>query len=608
MSRTPTTFSRTGRTLGLALCLTVGAVALPLGASPALAGVPYDAPPVVDLGISDIDGLLASGQTTSVELVKQYLARIAAYEDAYGDQPGINAIITQNENALAEAAALDAERAAGHVRGPLHGVPIVVKDNYDTGDMPTSNGSVALKDFRPADDATQVERLRAAGAIIVAKTNLHEYASGITTISSLGGQTRNPYDQTRNPGGSSGGTGAGVSSSFAAAGMGSDTCGSIRIPAAQNNLVGLRPTLGLSSRDGIAPMSATQDVGGPIAKSVTDIALMLDATVGYDPKDPITALSDGQIPDSYTTSLTDAGLQGRTIGLVVNYLGTSEAEQPTTELIRAAVDDLEAQGATVVEITFPDELNAAVSGAGVINDEFKRDLNAYLAQDGASYPAELAALTAPAETLTLSDIVASGLVTPSVLSSLATRDAMPDLPNPAYDAKIANRALAGALVTQIFGDNDLDALAYPTIKQVAVPVEESQPGSNCSLSANTGFPALSVQAGFTPAGMPVGLELLGLPFTEPTLLAMGYDFEQATGHRSAPTSVPELAADPAPTPEPTTDPDTGLVTTPADSSPRLPATGADPLPTVLTSGGILALGLGAVLAAGLIRRRRSDLR
>ncbi|QDB78947.1 amidase [Georgenia wutianyii] len=609
-----------------------------LGVSvPAASGVvvrPDPFPAVVELTVADAAALLEAGETSSVALVERYLARIAAYDDAYGDQPGLSSVITVNENALAEAAALDAERAAGTVRGPLHGVPIVVKDNYDTGDMPTSNGSVALADFRPADDATQVERLRAAGAIVIAKTNLHEYAAGITSISSLGGQTRNPYDQTRNPGGSSGGTGASVAASFATAGLGSDTCGSIRIPAAQNNLVGLRPTTGLLSRDGIAPMSDTQDVGGPIAKTVEDVAIFLDATVGYDPKDPVTARSEGLVPASYRDVLDETALEGRTIGLLTNpeYLGVTPAEAPTTALVRAAVADLEAQGATVVEIEMPQEYVEAVAGSGVIGDEFKRDLNTYLAQDGARWPVGLAALTAPADRLTLSDIVASGDVTPSVLTSLARWDATAEMPTPEYLERLDLQQQVRDMLTETLTDGGIDALAYPTIREVARPVEESQPGTNCAASAQSGFPSLTLPAGFTDAGLPVGLELMGLPFSEPDLLAMGYDYEQATGHRTAPASTPELAAaqpepvEPEPSPEPAepapaepepaepepapapADPEPAGSTPPVVVSPPTPGSGE----LARTGAGVGALaGLAALLAAAgavapVLRRRLGE--
>lgn len=526
------------------LALAAAAVAAPATAMPsaplAAAVLPADSPSVVGLGISDAQALLASGATTSVGLVEAYLARIAAYDDPYGDEPGLNAVLRLSERALAEAAALDAERAAGKVRGPLHGVPILIKDNYDTGDMPTTSGSVALKDFQPADDATQISRLRAAGAIVIAKTNLHEFAYGITTVSSLGGQTTNPYDQTRNPGGSSGGTGSGVGAAFAAGGMGTDTCGSIRYPATHQNLVGLRPTLGLTSRDGIAPMSQTQDTGGPIVRSVRDAAIVLDATVGFDPKDPITSASVGKIPESYLDALDD-GLAGKKIGLLVNpgYLGTTEAEQPVTELVLDAFDELEDAGAEVIEISLSPELIADIGGASVLAQEFRRDLNGYLAQPGATYSAEVAALTAPADKLTLSDIIATD--TAVVQSSLTSAQGQPELPSAEYQARLDKRAAAQQKLTEVFEANELDAVAYPSLKQTAALIGQSQPGGNCGISAVTGFPALTVPAGFTSEGMPMGLELLGTPFSEETLLAIGAGFEQTGDYQTPPTSVPELA-------------------------------------------------------------------
>src|SRR4051812_29326974 len=217
---------------------------------------------VYEASIDDLQSALETGRTTSVQLVDAYLARIAAYDHA---GPKLNAIVRLNPHARADAAALDAERKAGHVRGPLHGIPIILKDNYGTRDFETSAGSIALANLQTTDDAFQVKKLREAGAVILGKSNMHELASGITTISSIGGQTCNPYDPDRSPGGSSGGSGAAVAASYAAVAWGSDTCGSIRIPSAVHNLFGLRPTKGLSSISGIVPLSHSQDVGGPPA-------------------------------------------------------------------------------------------------------------------------------------------------------------------------------------------------------------------------------------------------------------------------------------------------------------------------------------------------------
>jgi amidase len=248
---------------------------------------------IMEATIPRLQAALATGIITSRDLVAMYLARIEAYDQK---GPLLNAISAINAKAMSEAEALDAERRAGTVRGPLHGIPIVVKDNYETTGMQTADGSLSLAGWIPSDDAHLVKKLRSAGAIIIAKTNMHEFAYGITTVGSLFGSTRNPYALDRNPGGSSGGTGAAVAANFAAIGMGSDTCGSIRIPAFHNSLVGIRGTQGLASRIGIIPLSSTQDIGGPIARSVTDVAIVLDAIVGYDAADPQTAASVGNTP------------------------------------------------------------------------------------------------------------------------------------------------------------------------------------------------------------------------------------------------------------------------------------------------------------------------
>jgi Asp-tRNA(Asn)/Glu-tRNA(Gln) amidotransferase A subunit family amidase len=240
--------------------------------------------------LPQLQAALATGTVTSHDLVKAYLARIDAYDQR---GPALNAISVINSRSLDEAGAMDAERRAGKTRGLLHGIAIIVKDNYETVGMQTAAGSAALAGWVPPADSTIVKKLRAAGAIIIAKSNMHEFAYGITTVGSLFGATRNPYALDRNPGGSSGGTGAAVASNFAAVGMGSDTCGSIRIPASHNSLVGIRGTQGLVSRTGIIPLSSTQDIGGPLARTVTDLAIVLDVIVGYDDTDPpVRTLSD----------------------------------------------------------------------------------------------------------------------------------------------------------------------------------------------------------------------------------------------------------------------------------------------------------------------------
>src|SRR5689334_4261038 len=273
---------------------------------------------VAESAIADEQKAMSAGRLTAKALVQAYLDRIEAFDHR---GPRLNALITLNSNALREAEALDRERAAKGPRGPLHGIPVIVKDNYSTAEMQTTAGTMALLGFVPKSDAFQVRKLREAGAVIIAKSNLHELASGITTVGSAFGQTLNPYDPSRNPGGSSGGTGAAIAASLAAAGMGSDTCGSIRIPSSVNNLVGLRPTKGLSSIAGIVPLSTTQDVGGPLARSVADLAVMLDATIGEDPADPATKLPAGQTRPKFVDALHADALKGARIGILEPLFG-----------------------------------------------------------------------------------------------------------------------------------------------------------------------------------------------------------------------------------------------------------------------------------------------
>ena len=275
---------------------------------------------VFEKSISEIQQALAEGRTTSVEVVEEYLARISAY-DKLG--PRLNSIVRVNENAVARAAELDEERAKSGARSQLHGIPLLIKDNYNTTNMATTGSSIALANFFPNTVSTQVKKLLDAGAIVIAKTNLHEFAYGITSVSSLTGQTRNPYDYRRVPGGSSGGTGAAVAASFGAAGMGSDTCGSIRIPSAYNNLYGLRPSKGLSSIFGIMPLSHTQDTGGPLARSLEDLAIILDLTVGFDPADPATQALESEPTPQFIENLYSVEASELRLGKLTSYFDSA---------------------------------------------------------------------------------------------------------------------------------------------------------------------------------------------------------------------------------------------------------------------------------------------
>ncbi len=334
---------------------------------------------VAEKSITQLQAAMASGQVTSEQLVSGYIARIKAYDQA---GPRLNAVIAINPRAAADARELDRERRARGPRGPLHGIPVLVKDNFDTADMPTTGGSLALVGIVPAQDAGQVRMLRRAGAVLLGKVNLHELALGLTSVSSYGGQTLNPYDLTRAPGGSSGGSGVAAAACFAAFTMGTDTSGSIRIPSSHNSIVGLRPSLGLSSRAGIIPFGHTQDTGGPMARTVEDIALILDATAGYDAADPSTAASSGRMPRTYVSSLKTGVLKNARIGVLTEFFGTAPEDGEVAAVVRRAVDEMKTLGATALDVEVPD-LAKLVAAANLLTQEIKFYLGGYLKSAGA---------------------------------------------------------------------------------------------------------------------------------------------------------------------------------------------------------------------------------
>jgi amidase len=466
--------------------------------------------------IFELQHAMKKGDLTSEELVTFYLDRIEEYDDT------INSIITIDQGAIAKAKQLDKERKGGKVRGALHGIPVILKDNYDTYDMPTTAGSLSLEGSIPPDDAYQAKRLREEGAIILGKANLHEFAFGYLTISSLGGQTYNPYDLTRYPGGSSGGTAAAVASNFAAVGLGTDTGGSIRVPASFNNLVGIRPTMGLASRDGIIPLALTQDVGGPIARTVEDAAVILDTIAGYDPADSVTAASNGFIPKTYTHYLKKNGLKNARIGVVRALYGND----PQINLaMDQAIEDMEKLGADVVEVTVPN-LNQILSYPSLSNFEFKVDLNNYLASLGPNAPFK-----------SLAEIIESGKYDPSIENALITRNNRGSLENDTvYQDIITNRPkLTKESLNTVLNENELDVLVYPTLNALPAVLGTNQgSGSAPMLSPFSGFPSISVPAGFSDNGLPIGMELLGREFAEPTLIKLAYSYQEGTDHRKAP--------------------------------------------------------------------------
>jgi Asp-tRNA(Asn)/Glu-tRNA(Gln) amidotransferase A subunit family amidase len=489
----------------------------------------------MECSISNIHRAMREGTVTCLSLVQGYLDRIQAY-DKQG--PALNAMLYVNPTALEQAETMDAEfKRTGQLK-PLHCIPVVLKDNFDTSDMPTTAGSLALKGAQPSKDAFTVTRLRQAGALILGKTNMHELALAGVTVSSLGGQTKNPYDLSRTPGGSSGGTGAALAANFAVTGTGTDTMNSIRSPASANSLVGIRPTRGLVSRAGIVPVAFTQDAVGPIARTVTDAAVMLDVMAGYDPDDPVTAFSIGNVPKTYTTRLDRNGLKGARIGILRTLFGSGPDYEEVNQVAAAAIETLKEQGAVVVEIQDA-RLDTAklLANLDVQKFEFRSQINSYLKGHGDRVPVH-----------SLSELIALENYQASVQKFLASAEGYQDgLNEPDYKDRRIRIAALRVHLADLMAKKQVDALMFPHQKRLPVLIGEmNQVDRNGILSALTGFPAIGVPAGFSsptkdaPIGVPVGIDLIGLPWSEPQLLRIAYGFEQATHARKPPQSTPPL--------------------------------------------------------------------
>jgi len=515
-------------------------------------------PTLETASIADINAAFAAGTLTSEQLVGAYLKRIDAY-DKQG--PAINAVLTPNPRALADARALDAERKAGNVRGPLHGIPIVLKDNYDTVDLPTTAGSQLLEGHQPRQDASIVKRLRDAGVVVVAKVNLSEFAgsggsvSGATDpnlvkagtvpngFSSAGGQTRNPHDLTRGPSGSSGGTGAAIAAAFAQFGLGTDTGGSVRGPSSANGIVGLKPTWGLLSRTGIVPLALSFDTGGPMARNVYDVAVALGVMTGVDPADDVTRRSEGKFERDYVKYLKTGALKGARIGIARDFMGKDAG---TDRAVEEAISTFRKLGAVVVDpIKYPDYLLQSKQGLYnlIVASEFKAQIADYLKSAEPAYPRTLADIVARAnnpQTMYRSPEKAVAL---KYTASIAL-----DLNDPVYlAAKNEMLAATRAAIAALFAKYQLDVIVYPTSPRPATPIKPDgtlpPADSPTSLANESGLPDLIVPAGMTPEGLPVTVSFFGPAFSEGKLLAYGYDFEQATHAIAVPKHTPTLPTD-----------------------------------------------------------------
>jgi amidase len=478
--------------------------------------------------IADIHAALASGRITCSQLVQMYLHRIAAFDKT---GPALNAIVTINPKAMERAREMDKVISQQGITQPLQCVPFIVKDNYDTADLPTTAGSLSLKDSRPPDDAFQVRKIREAGAIVLAKSNMAEFAfSPYETLSSiLPGHTRNPYALDRVPAGSSGGTAAAVAASFGAVGLGTDTGNSIRGPSSHTCLVGIRSTMGLTSRDGIVPLNLYRDVGGPMARSVADAVQVFEVIAGYDPADPVTEACRNHKPDTYVQYLTRDGLRGARIGVLRQISNTDTADADILRLFDLALEDMRNAGAEIidpVEIPDMDELR------GTWCNRFKFDINAYLASLGPDAPVK-----------NLEEILSSRKFHPSIHERLADAQAVEGTYEEVCREAQETAARLRDAVNKAFDEYDVEALVYPTWSNPPRLLGDlnTPHGDNSQRpSPPTGFPAITVPMGFSYGRYPAGLQLLGKPWGEPTLIRLAYAYEQRTRHRRPPASTPPL--------------------------------------------------------------------
>ena len=496
---------------------------------------------IMETSIDEIHAAYKSGKLTAHQLVQQYLDRISAYDQ---QGPKINSIITVNPKALEEADKLDAQHKKSGLVGPLHGIPVLVKDEIDTAGMPTTLGTVVFKDYRPPLDAFVVAKLKKAGAIILGKTTLSEFAAG-DTYGSLFGATRNPYDLERTVGGSSGGSGAALAANFSTLALGEETVASIRRPGAWNDLVSVRPTAGLVSRtgmyDGYPSEPATM---GPMARNVRDLAKLLDLMVGYDPEDPLTALGVGQAPDTYTKFLDKTGLKGARIGILREPIGTdsepgSEDFKKVAAVFEKNIAELKAAGATVIDpIVIPNlqELLAKRAGNTVITDEA---LKVWLGRNPNS------------PFRTREDIrnspEADKIFPPTKAAEWKTPRGEPNLIQ--YGEYLMARQRLLIALTKVMADHRLDAIVHKSVEHQPTLIKD---GTNPPYVSSKGVPTLNtflvyvpsitVPSGFTTDNLPVGITFLGRPYSEATMLKLAYSYEQNTHHRIPPKSTPALPA------------------------------------------------------------------
>ncbi len=489
---------------------------------------------VEETTIAQIQSAFRDRALTCRALVDRYIARIEAYDK---EGPSLNTIVLVNPDVRKIADDLDRRYAQSGPVGPLHCVPVIVKDNYETIDMPTTAGSLSLKGMMTGKDAFVVKRLRQAGAVMIAKSNMAEFAfSPVETVNSiLPGYTRNPYDTRRVTAGSSGGSAAAAAANFGAIALASDTGDSIRGPAAHQALVGLRSTMGLVSRAGVVPLSLAADIAGAVTRTVADTAAVLQVIAGSDPDDASTEAGRGHVDPNYAAALRQDGLKGARLGVLHQAYDTPSLDRDVDQVFRGAIGELRNLGADVIDPVAVDELDAMRRGQGGGCNQFKYDLNNYLRGLADKTPMH-----------SLDEIVKSRRFHPSIQQRLESAEASDDVPgqSPGCRSRDEFREKLRAGILKLMDAHELDALIYPTWSNPPRLIGDlNTPGgdNNQLFAPSTGFPALTVPMGYTRGDtLPAGLQFFGRPWSEATLLRLAYAYEQATHHRRPPPGVPPL--------------------------------------------------------------------
>ncbi len=484
---------------------------------------------VEEATIDEIHSAYREGRATALGVTQAHLDRIAAF-DRKG--PALGAVIVTNPQALADAAALDAHfKKTGAMVGPLHGIPVLVKDNYDVAGLQTTAGSSALIGWVPSRDSTVVRALRDAGAVIVAKTTMSEWArGGLDNINSvLPGFARNPYNTAYATGGSSGGTGAGLAASFGVVGLGSDTWGSIRNPASNNALVGLRPSWALVSRAGMVGLYDARDTAGPMARTVADLAALLDVIAGVDKDDPATAEAAGKIPPTYKAFLNKAGARGKRLGVLRQAFPPNASDPHVVGLLERAIEDLCSGGAEIVDPFIVPEFDAFPAQAHPAS-EVRAAFERYLKSTGAGFPKTLAEVVAAEKFHPLHEV---GL--------RATVAAPPPREDPILRKLEADEVRMRQAYLAAMDRDRIDALILPV---AAFPPKlngdrnTTPTGATTWIASGLHWPAAVVPMGYTYEDLPSGLQIIGRPWTEPLLIEIAYVYEQSTRHRRSPASTP----------------------------------------------------------------------